>query len=58
MYLARDLTNHSLEEIGGHFGGRDHSTVLHAYRTIDKLCDHDQNIRATVDSLVAGLTEK
>ena len=58
MYLARDLTNHSLEEIGGHFGGRDHSTVLHAYRTIDKLCDHDPNVRATVDSLVAGLTEK
>jgi len=58
MYLARDLTNHSLEEIGGHFGGRDHSTVLHAYRTIDKLCDNDQNIRATLDALVAGLTEK
>ena len=28
MYLARDLTNHSLEEIGGYFGGRDHTTVL------------------------------
>jgi len=56
MFLARDLTNHSLEEIGGHFGGRDHSTVLHAYRTIDKLCDNDENIRATVNSLVASLT--
>ena len=30
MYLARELTGHSLEEIGGYFGGRDHSTVLHA----------------------------
>ena len=58
MYLARDLTNHSLEEIGGHFGGRDHSTVLHAYRTIDKLCDHDENTRLTVESLVASLTQK
>ncbi|MBN2375761.1 MAG: chromosomal replication initiator protein DnaA [Sedimentisphaerales bacterium] len=57
MFLARDLTNHSLEEIGGHFGGRDHSTVLHAYRTIDKLCDNDENIRATVNSLVASLTQ-
>jgi chromosomal replication initiator protein len=58
MYLARDLTNHSLEEIGGHFGGRDHSTVLHAYRTIDKLCDHDEGTRQTVQSLVASLTQK
>lgn len=58
MYLARDLTKHSLEEIGGHFGGRDHSTVLHAYRNIDKLCDHDQSVRGMVDDLVAGLTQK
>jgi chromosomal replication initiator protein len=58
MYLARDLTNHSLEEIGGHFGGRDHTTVLHAYRTVDKLCDHDQTVRSTVDALVASLLQK
>ncbi len=57
MYLARDLTNHSLEEIGGYFGGRDHTTVLHAYRNIDKLCDHDESIRGMVDSLVTGLTQ-
>ncbi len=35
MYLARRLTPLSLEEIGGHFGGRDHSTVLHAERVIE-----------------------
>lgn len=35
MYLARRLTPLSLEEIGGYFGGRDHSTVLHAERTIE-----------------------
>jgi len=58
MYLARDLTNHSLEEIGGHFGGRDHTTVLHAYRNIDKLCDNDEKIRVTVDSLVTALTQR
>ncbi|MBN1845193.1 MAG: chromosomal replication initiator protein DnaA [Sedimentisphaerales bacterium] len=57
MYLARDLTNHSLEEIGGHFGGRDHTTVLHAYRTIDKLCDHDVHVRSTVANLVSSLTQ-
>ncbi|MBN1436739.1 MAG: chromosomal replication initiator protein DnaA [Sedimentisphaerales bacterium] len=58
MYLARELTQHSLEEIGGHFGGRDHTTVLHAFRHIDKLCDTDENVRGTVNSLTAGLTQR
>ena len=58
MYLARDLTNHSLEEIGGHFGGRDHTTVLHAYRTIDRLIDTDEGVRETVNELVGGLTQR
>jgi chromosomal replication initiator protein len=58
MYLARDLTPHSLEEIGGYFGGRDHTTVLHAYRTIDKLYDNDEKTRGLINSLVAGLTRK
>ena len=58
MYLARDLTQHSLEEIGGHFGGRDHTTVLHAYRNIDKLCDTDTNIRGMVNGLVTSLTQQ
>jgi len=34
MSLARSHTRHSLEEIGGHFGGRDHTTVMHAVRSI------------------------
>ncbi len=34
MYLAREHTNHSLEEIGGYFGGRDHTTVMHAVKTV------------------------
>ncbi len=37
MALAKEFTNHSLPEIGGFFGGRDHTTVLHAVRTIKKL---------------------
>ncbi len=57
MYLARHLTNHSLEEIGGHFGGRDHSTVLHACRNIDKLCDHDEDTRTIIDNLTASLMQ-
>ena len=35
MYLARKHTRYRLEEIGGYFGGRDHTTVLHAVRTVD-----------------------
>jgi chromosomal replication initiator protein len=35
MYLLRRLTRHSLTEIGGYFGGRDHTTVMHAIRTVD-----------------------
>ena len=37
MYLARKLTNLSLEEIGGYMGGRDHTTVMHADEKIRKL---------------------
>jgi len=36
MFLARKFTRYSLEEIGGYFGGRDHTTVLHAVRTVDR----------------------
>ena len=51
MYLARSLTRHSLEEIGGYFGGRDHSTVLHANKTINGLCHTDVELQATIESL-------
>ena len=45
MYLARNLTKHSLEEIGGHLGGRDHTTVIHA---CDKISEEMKN-----DSMLA-----
>jgi chromosomal replication initiator protein len=51
MYLARTLTQHSLEEIGGYFGGRDHSTVLHATRTINRLQEQDPQFRSTLESI-------
>jgi chromosomal replication initiator protein len=41
MYLARRITRHSLEEIGGFFGGRDHSTVLHGVKKITKLVEKE-----------------
>ncbi len=49
MYLARSLTRHSLEEIGGYFGGRDHTTVLHANRTIEEKRSGDPQFQATLD---------
>lgn len=51
MYLARNLTRHSLEEVGGHLGGRDHTTVMHACEKIEKLVSTDPQIKAVIDEL-------
>ncbi len=58
MYLARNLTRHSLEEIGGHLGGRDHSTVLHAYSKIEKLQQDDPHTRFQIKELVSAIQEE
>src|SRR4029077_21239148 len=47
MYLARQLTALSLEQIGTYFGGRDHTTVLHACRKVAQALDHDVVLSAT-----------
>jgi chromosomal replication initiator protein len=57
MFLARRHTRYSLEEIGGYFGGRDHTTVLHAVRTVDGDCKDDREIAkqiATIDGQLTG----
>lgn len=51
MYLAREHTRHSLEEIGAHFGGRDHTTVMHAVRTVKARKTDDNDFEAVVRSL-------
>jgi chromosomal replication initiator protein len=51
MYLARRLTGRSLEEIGAFFGGRDHTTVLHAERKIHQMVDHDPAFRGTLEAI-------
>jgi chromosomal replication initiator protein len=56
MYLAKELTNHSLPEIGDAFGGRDHTTVLHACRKIKELLDSDVDIPEDVKNLLRTLT--
>jgi len=51
MFLARRHTRYSLEEIGGYFGGRDHTTVLHAIRTVDTDCHNDKEIAGQVNHI-------
>lgn len=51
MYLSKQLTTRSLPEIGRKFGGRDHTTVIHAVRKIDELCQSDSGIEEDVDLL-------
>jgi chromosomal replication initiator protein len=53
MYLARQLTSQSLEGIGGYFGGRDHTTVLHASRTIAQAAEKDPQLATLLDEIAA-----
>ena len=56
MALAKELTNHSLPEIGDAFGGRDHTTVLHACRKIKELRETSSDIREDYKNLLRSLT--
>ena len=57
MYLARRHTRHSLEEIGGYFGGRDHTTVMHALKAVQSKMDDDAQLADQVDLLENRLTK-
>jgi len=57
MYLARNLTKHSLEEIGGHLGGRDHTTVMHACSKIGQAKTSDQQMHAVLNELTKQITQ-
>ena len=56
MFLARKHTRYSLEEIGGYFGGRDHTTVMHAVRTVDNDVKNDKEISNQLAQLAGQLT--
>lgn len=56
MALAKELTNHSLPEIGDAFGGRDHTTVLHACRKVKSLQEESADIREDYKNLLRLLT--
>ena len=51
MYFSKDITNHSLKTIGLHFGGRDHSTVIHAVRSVEDQVDTDPSFREMVGNV-------
>ncbi|CAG8999390.1 MAG: Chromosomal replication initiator protein DnaA [Candidatus Celerinatantimonas neptuna] len=56
MALAKELTNHSLPEIGDAFGGRDHTTVLHACRKITQLREESHDIKEDYQNLIRTLS--
>jgi len=56
MAMAKELTNHSLPEIGNAFGGKDHTTVLHAVRKIDELRNENHDIKEDYKNLIRTLS--
>lgn len=58
MYLARKLTDLSLPKIGDEFGGRDHTTVIHAYEKISGDLENDDGLRETINELNKKLGQK
>jgi chromosomal replication initiator protein len=57
MALTKELTEHSLPEIGDAFAGRDHTTVLHGCRQIRTLMETDGKLREDWDKLIRKLSE-
>ena len=57
MYLARKLTAHSLPEIGAAFGGKDHTTILHAVKKVEEVLLKDEQIRKIVETLKSSSLE-
>ena len=57
MYLCRELTDASFPEIGRHFGGKDHTTIIHACKQINKAKEADSTLNATLESLKDQITK-
>ena len=57
MYLSKTMTPRSFPEIGRRFGGRDHTTVLHAVRKIEELISNDQKLGHEIELLRRLITE-
>ena len=57
MYLSRNLTDMSLPKIGEEFGGRDHTTVIHAYEKISENLNTDESLQHTIEDITKKLTQ-
>lgn len=57
MYLSRELTNFSLPEIGGFFGGKDHTTVLHSYKKIKERLSDNSGLRIDLEKVIQGIKQ-
>jgi chromosomal replication initiator protein len=55
MYLSRELTDLSLPKIGEEFGGRDHTTVIHAHDKIIKDIQTNEEIKIKIDKIISDL---
>ncbi len=55
IYLCRDLTKCSYPEIGEKFGGKDHSTIIHSVKKVDRLMSQDLDFKGTIEHLKRGL---
>ena len=55
MYISRELTDLSLPKIGEEFGGRDHTTVIHAHDKISKDIQENEDIKAKIDKIMSEL---
>ncbi|WP_224999591.1 chromosomal replication initiator protein DnaA [Cesiribacter sp. SM1] len=58
MYFAKEYTTHSLKSIGAHFGGRDHSTVIHAVQAVNDLMETDSKFKGSIQELTKKLKSK
>ena len=51
MYLSRELTDNSLPKIGAEFGGKDHTTVIHAHEKIQQLLENDPTTQTEISEI-------
>ena len=58
MYIAREITQMSMVEIGQTFGGRDHSTVVYAIRQAEKNIKKDPRTKALVDDIIKNIRSR
>ena len=58
MYFSKEYTNHSLKSIGYHFGGRDHSTVIHAVQSVNDMMDTNSSFKSSIEELKKKLKMK